>query len=62
MLERLEAAPSFVRSIADSGGTTFINVGLFGGHNIGDTVSSSLLARFVELKVGLGVEVFPRMN
>ena len=62
LLNRLEAAPNFIRSIADGGGTTFINVGLFGGQNIGDAVSSSLLARFVELKVGLGIEVFPRMD
>lgn len=62
MLERLEAASDFVRGITDSGGTVAINVGLFGGENIGDTIGGSALTRFAALNIQLGVEVFPTMQ
>lgn len=62
MLERLEAASDSVRGITDSGGTVAINVGLFGGENIGDTIGWSALTRFEALKIQLGVEVFPTMQ
>lgn len=62
MLERLEAASDFIQIVTDSGGTVLINIGLFGGENIGDAIGWSALMRFAALKVELGVEVFPTMQ
>jgi hypothetical protein len=59
MLERLEAASDFVRSITDTGGEVSIDGALYGRRNIGDVIGWSAMMRFAALKVELGVEVFP---
>jgi hypothetical protein len=51
----------FHRIVADGGRIEFY-LCLLGSVNIGNTLSLPLLARLVDLKIELSIEVFPKMN
>lgn len=52
----------FLHRIVAEGGRVQIDVGLLGSVNIGDTISLETLAKLVDLKIHLGIEVFPHMK
>lgn len=61
LVERLELHKDFVRSITESGGNVELILHLPGDTNLGDSAHWSLLQRLAEMKIGLGVEVFPKL-
>ena len=62
LLEKLEARSEFVLRLSETGGKVNMNVSLPGDTNIGDVIGWDGLKRFIELKVELGIEVFPGMR
>jgi hypothetical protein len=48
--------------IDQTGGSVTLDINLFGGANIGDTLKHEDLVMAAELGVHLGIEMFPKMN
>jgi hypothetical protein len=62
LLHLLQERREFVHWFQSVGGRVRIDVSLPGSINIGDEFSPKLLAQFSDLRVNLGIEVFPRMG
>lgn len=62
MIENLSARTEFTRGFQESGGTIRIDLALPGSINIGDELSPSLLRKISDIRVGLGIEVFPGLK
>jgi hypothetical protein len=52
----------FIHRLVVEGGRVEIYLGLLGSINIGDTITVETLAKLTDLKVDLGIEVFPNMR
>jgi len=52
----------FIRSLAETGGSTSIIIQLPGKSNKGDEMNRINLRRLAALKINLGIEVFPEYN
>jgi hypothetical protein len=61
-LDLLELRKEFVGYIIKSGGSIDIILSLYGGVNMGDCIHWAILKRLVDLRINLGVEVFPKWN
>jgi len=62
LLDRLEAHRAFLLDLVSSGGTIFLILHIPGKYNIGDDLSFQSMEKMVNLKIVLGIEVFPEMT
>lgn len=62
LLDRLEAHRAFLLDLTSSGGTICLILHLPGKYNIGDDLSFPSMKKMVNLKIDLGIEVFPEMT
>lgn len=62
LLDSLNPHAAVFQEIALAGGFTDIIVNVDGGVNIGDTLDWRILERFVELRINLGFEAFPKFS
>jgi hypothetical protein len=62
LVQQLRAHQAFLSELVDAGGSIEVIVHLPGDKNLGSTIGWQELKIFAELKIKLGVEVFPDFN
>jgi hypothetical protein len=62
LIDRIEPHKQFLHDIVVGGGTIDLIVGLPGDTNIGDCFRWRDMARLADLRIDLGIEVFPDFN
>ena len=59
LVNRLEPSRAYIRTLVDSGGSVLLIADLAGRTNMGDVMNWKELGRLAEMRISLGVEVFP---